>query len=130
MTVVETSSEDALSILHQTLLGELMNASALLVFVADDDMRYLAVSNSVCRRLGYTREEILKLRVPDVALDTSAAKDFAEMVKAGHRSGSATLRAKDGRQLDYRYFATETTVARIPFFVAVGIARDAPPTAA
>ena len=67
----------ALAVLHQTLLGEAVGNSAMLAFVADEDMRYVAVSDGVCEALGYTRDEILQLCVSDVAPEPSAPADFA-----------------------------------------------------
>lgn len=115
------TTEDALALVHRTLLGEVLESSSILVFVADEEMRYVAVSDGVCRVLGYSREEILKLRVSDVAYEPTAPAEYAEMVDTGERSGTAQLRTKSGETVAFQYFATETKVGVLAFFVAVGM---------
>src|SRR4051794_24448079 len=96
--------DDHLAILHQALIGEAVDHSPLLAFVADEDMRYVAVSRSACDALGYTRDELLKLRVSDVASESTAPAEYAELIDAGFRSGRATLRTKEGESLEFTYF--------------------------
>ena len=58
----------AAEVLIQTaLLGEAVEGGPALVFVADEQMRYIAVNQFACQALGYTREELLGLNVPEVA---------------------------------------------------------------
>src|SRR5258706_4556349 len=111
---------DHLAILHQALIGEAVDNSPLLAFVADEDMRYVAVSRRACDALGYTRDELLKLRVTDVAADSTAPAEYAELIDAGFRSGTATLRTKDGESLEFAYFASEATIAGLPFYISFG----------
>ncbi len=115
----------ALAVLHQTLLGEAVANSPLLAFVADEDMRYVAVSDGVCEALGYTRDEILQLCVSDVAPEPSAPADFAEMIATGFHTGTTNLRTKTGEQLAFAYFASETRVSGIAFYVSVGAVANA-----
>jgi PAS domain S-box-containing protein len=114
------SAEDALAIVHQTLLGEALDASRLLAFAADEQMRYVAVNSRVCTVLGYTRQELLKLRVPDVACAPSAPDEFAELVETGFRAGEALLRAKSGETFPFHYFASEAEIAGLRFYLAFG----------
>lgn len=116
-----TAGEPALALIHQTLLGEALEHSPMLAFVADEDMRYVAVNSRVCERLGYTRQEILGLQVSDIADDSSAPEEFAQMVATGHRSGTAMLRAKTGERVPFSYFAAETRVAGVVFYFAFGV---------
>jgi PAS domain S-box-containing protein len=117
---------DHLAILHQALIGEAVDNSPLLVFVADEDMCYVAVSRRACDALGYTRDELLRLRVTDVASESTAPAEYAELVEAGFRSGRATLRTKDGVSLEFTYVASEATIAGLPFYISFGaLAADA-----
>jgi PAS domain S-box-containing protein len=116
---------DALALVHRTLLGEAVDESSLLVFVADEDMRYAAVNARVCEVLGYSRKEMQQLSVSDVATELSAPADYAEMVTKGQRSGTAGLLTKAGERLHYTYHASETAVSGVRFYVAVGIVREA-----
>lgn len=114
------SAEDALAIVHQTLLGEAIDASPMLAFVADEGMRYVAVNSRACTVLGYTRQEILKLTVADVVPAPSAPDEFAELVASGFRTGDALLRTKGGDSIPFRYFSSEVTIAGMRFYLAFG----------
>jgi PAS domain S-box-containing protein len=115
----------AAEVLIQTaLLGEALDAGPALVFVADDDMNYIAVNESACRTLGYTREELLKLRVTDVAREAEAPSQYDQLLARGFRHGTAVLTRKDGTTVEFAYRATQTTVAGLPLFVSVGFVRD------
>jgi PAS domain S-box-containing protein len=107
-------------LIQTALLGEAVDAGPALVFVADEDMKYLAVSRSACEELGYTREELLKLRVPDVAREPESPTQYDEMLVRGARDGVSTLTRKDGTTLAFRYRAMKATVAGLQLFVSIG----------
>jgi len=115
----------AAEVLIQTaLLGEALDTGPALVFIADEDMNYIAVNESACRELGYAREELLKLRVTEIAREAVAPSQYDEMLARGFRHGTATLTRKDGTTVAFVYRATQTTVAGLPVFVSVGFALD------
>ena len=107
-------------LIQSGLLGEAVDCGPALVFVADDQMRYVAVNRKACEVLGYTREELLGLRVTDVARDPAAPHEYAEMIARSSRNGAAILTCRDGSEVILRYQAGETVVAGLPFYVAVG----------
>jgi PAS domain S-box-containing protein len=102
------------------LLGEAVDFGPALVFVVDDDGRYIAVNRRACEVLGYDREELLELRIADVAADGEAPELHAALRRAGVGTGTATLRAKDGSLHRFTYRATETRTAGMPFWVSIG----------
>jgi PAS domain S-box-containing protein len=104
------------------LLGEAIDAGPHLVFVADEEGRYLAVSQGACTLLGYTREELLGLRVTDVAAYPDAPGEYREMLDAGARRGRSELRRKDGGSIMFDYRAYTTTMAGMTVYIAVGAA--------
>jgi PAS domain S-box-containing protein len=115
----------AAEVLIQTaLLGEALDTGPALVFVADEDMNYIAVNESACRELGYTRDELLKLRVTEVARETEAPSQYDELLARGFRHGTAVLTRRDGTTVEFAYRATQTTVAGLTLFVSVGFVRD------
>jgi PAS domain S-box-containing protein len=114
-------TEDHLALLHQALIGEAIDHSAVLAFVADEDMRYIAVNRRACAVLGYSREELLKLTVVDVASHSTAHAEYAEMIAKGSRTGNATLRTKSGDLLEFSYFASEAEIAGMQFYVSFGV---------
>ena len=89
------------------------------VFVADDDGRYLAVNAYACELLGYERDELLELRVTDVAVNDGAADDYGEMQRSGSHAGLTILRHKDGREMPMNFRASRTQVGGMDLFVGV-----------
>jgi PAS domain S-box-containing protein len=109
-------------LIQASLLGEAIEHGPVAVFVADEHGKYVAVNQRACLLLGYTREELLGLRVSDVARYSEAAKEWSEMRQAGTRAGTASLTRKDGTTVEFSYVAGETTVAGMPVFLSVGAA--------
>jgi PAS domain S-box-containing protein len=116
--------DDALALVHRTLLGEAIDQSSLLAFVADEGMRYAAVNATACEALGYSQSELQRLSVSDVVKELSAPADYADLVAKGQRSGTAELRTKDGRSLRFAYHSSETAVSGVQFYVSVGVIVD------
>ena len=113
------------TLIQTSLLGEAVDTSPALVFVADESMRYIAVNQTACDTLGYTRDELLGLEVADVAREPAAPAEYDEMLVRGRRDGVALLTTKDGRTLEFHYAASKTRVARLEMFVSVGFVRPA-----
>jgi len=107
-------------LIQTALVGEAVDAGPALVFVADDEMRYVAVNQCACDTLGYTREELLRLRVTDVARESTSPAEYDEMLARGSRAGVSILTTKDGRELTFEYRAAQTKVAGLGLFVAIG----------
>ncbi|HEV8250587.1 MAG TPA: PAS domain S-box protein [Gaiellaceae bacterium] len=103
------------------LLGEAIDAGPALVFVADEEMRFLAVNYAACDALGYEREELLGMRVPDVVADGDAADDYARMVAEGTAAGRSSLRCRDGSKRVMEYRASQVTLAHMSVFVSIGL---------
>jgi PAS domain S-box-containing protein len=110
----------ALKPLQELLLYDAIDRSPALVFVADDEMRYLAVNNTACEVLGYSREELLSLRVTDVAVSDEAESLYQEMLSVRAQQGDVQLRTKHGELLPFVYEASEAKVAGVSHWVSVG----------
>ena len=80
----------ARALVQMSLIGEALDRGPALVFVADENMHYAAVNEYACEVLGYRREELLELRVPDVASYPEAPAEYSEMVMRGERTGSVS----------------------------------------
>ena len=109
------------SLIQKSLIGEALEEAPVLVFVADETMKYVAVNKRACDVLGYSRTEFLELRVSDVAAYPMAEDEYADMVADGSRSGTSELRCRDGSTVTLRYIASETKVATLTFYVSVGV---------
>ncbi|HKG10045.1 MAG TPA: PAS domain-containing protein [Gaiellaceae bacterium] len=101
------------------LLGEAIDRAPDAVLVADESMRYLAVNQAACRLLGYTREELLSLRIDDVATQPGSAAEYDEMMAQRSKTGTAVLRRKDGTAIPTCYRAHETKLAGMTVYVAI-----------
>jgi PAS domain S-box-containing protein len=110
-------------LIQASLLGEAIENGPMAVFVADEHGKYVAVNQAACLLLGYTRNELLGLRVTDVARDEQAAEEWTEMLQAGTRVGTSTLTCKSRATVEFSYVAGVTTVAGMPVYVSVGAAR-------
>jgi PAS domain S-box-containing protein len=106
-------------LVQKSLVGEALDTGPVAVFVADDDGKYLAVNAYACELLGYDREELLLIRVPDVAVNDGAAADYEALQRGGTLAGTTTLRCKDGRDLPMRYRACTTTVGGMQLYIGV-----------
>jgi PAS domain S-box-containing protein len=107
-------------LIQTSLLGEAIEHGPVAVFVADEHGKYVAVNQAACVMLGYSREELLELRVADVARYSEAGEEWSEMRQAGTRVGTSTLTRKDKTLVEFSYVAGATTVAGMPVFVSVG----------
>jgi PAS domain S-box-containing protein len=112
------------ALIQTALLGEAVDAGPALVFVADEEMRYIAVNRRACEVLGYTRDELLGLTVTEVAREATSPSEFDQMLARGFRDGEAVLTAKDGRELPFAYRASRTKVAGLDLYVSVGFVAD------
>jgi PAS domain S-box-containing protein len=119
-----TTTNLARPLIQQALIGEALENSAVLVFVADELMRYSAVNQHACDVLGYTREELLELHVTDLATAPEAPELYRGMLEKGSQVGATLLRCKDGRTLRFGYSASEVRIGHLPYFISVGTIDD------
>ncbi|MDQ5822498.1 MAG: PAS domain-containing protein [Actinomycetota bacterium] len=101
------------------LLGEAIDSGPVGVLVADENMRYIAANRFAAELLGYTRAQLLELRVTDVAPAPSSPEEYTQMIRKGHLTGSTELKHADGSTITARYVASKTTVAGMELYVSV-----------
>jgi PAS domain S-box-containing protein len=114
-------------LVQASLVGEAIDRGPIAVFVADDDMRFVAANGFACEMLGYTRTELLELRMTDVARDDAARPDHRQMVTAGAQTGTIVLSRKNGDEVSVAYHAQQTTVAGLTFYVSVIVPNGSSP---
>jgi PAS domain S-box-containing protein len=107
--------------LQRTLLGEAIDEAPVLVFVADDNGRYVAVNRQACETLGYSRKDLLGLTVPEVAIAPEAPELYETMLREGHLEGTTPIRCSDGRLLTLRYWAKGVKVGGVDLWASIGV---------
>ena len=106
-------SNVAQPLVQASLIGEAIDAGPVLVFVFDEDGRYVAANQQACDELGYERDELVTLTLEDVA-----ASRETEAV------GQMELTRKDGSTFAFEYRSQEALVAGLRVYVAVGWPAD------
>jgi PAS domain S-box-containing protein len=106
-------------LVQSVLLGEAVEHAPVAILVADEEMRYVAANATACELLGYTREELLQLRVPDLAQYPEAEGEFEAMIATGELIGRTTVRDKQGNRRNLRHRSAETKIAGLTYYVAV-----------
>jgi PAS domain S-box-containing protein len=102
-----------------SLVGEAIDHGPIAVFVFDDELRYVAVNEYACTLVGYTRQELLSLRLGALSASPTALDDYAAVVRGARTEGRTEVRCKDGSVIPLRFRASETRVAGLPFYVGV-----------
>ena len=106
-------------LVQSVLLGEAVERAPVAILVADDEMRYVAANVTATELLGYTREELLQRRIPDIAGYPEAEGEFEAMMATGELAGRTTVTCKDGTKLSLRHRSSETRIAGLAYYVAV-----------
>ncbi len=76
------------------------------VAFVDSSRRYVAVSEGVCRLLGYSREQLLGKTIDDITppeLRDDVSSEFRQYVKQSGLNGEYILQSADGRRIPIRY---------------------------
>lgn len=77
------------------------------VFIADEQGCYLEVNPAACKMTGYSAEELLRMRIADLALPKSfeaVPAHFQQVIQTGQASGEFPFRHKSG---EIRYWSVE-----------------------
>ena len=109
---------DVQELIQTTLLGEAAENAPIAILVADDEMTYIAVNRRACDLLGYTRDELLALKVSDVSANPLSGEIYAKMMLQGELSGTGNLLRKDRTEVGIEYWAYSTRVAQMTVYVA------------
>jgi PAS domain S-box-containing protein len=95
------------------------------IAIHDLEGHFVEVNDVICRRFGYTREELLKMRVGDVDDPVHArevGKRIVELSKKGHAIFETVHITRDGRQIPAEVSAVFFHLGKKP--LVMSIARD------
>lgn len=112
------AATDVYDLIQTSLLGEAVENVPLGIFVADDEMNYVAVNRRACDLLGYTRDELLDMSVSDVSPSPISREMYRDMIAAGDLLGNARLVRKDGEEIDVEFWAYSTRVAQMLVYIS------------
>ena len=108
------NSRNGFDIAQLALLGEAAEClDDVAIFVWDEDRNYVAVNQAACRLVGRTREEILRMKVGDLAPDR-ASPLFEAVQHGGVHTG--TLVAPNG---EIEFMTCPSRIAGLPYMVSV-----------
>jgi PAS domain-containing protein len=108
------TGREAVDLTQLALLGEAVEClGEVAVLVWDEDRNYVAANQAACHLVGKTRDEILKMKVGDLAADR-ASPLFEQVQRAGIHTG--TMAAPSG-EIDF--VTCQTRVAGLPYMVSV-----------
>jgi two-component system sensor histidine kinase/response regulator len=105
---------------RSAVLAGAIDQAPVCVFVADREMRYVAVNAYACELLGYTEDELLDMCVADVATQAEAPEEYSTLVATAYLRGVSRVRCKDGEELALSYVAGEVEIDGETAYVSVG----------
>ena len=89
------------------------------IFIVNKKGEYVDVNPSACKLLGYTRDELLRLSIPDISSKEDSIKSFKQLKEEGKKSFEIGLIKKDGSVVNVRLDAVS-----IPNDQFIGFATD------
>jgi len=88
------------------------------IFISDQDSRFVEVNNSACDLTGYSREQLLQMRIPDIhdLPDLDAYKLYHQRIFAGEEILSeAKILRSDGVKIDTEFSNRCVSIAGKPY---------------
>jgi two-component system cell cycle sensor histidine kinase/response regulator CckA len=95
------------------------------IFISDADSRFIAVNQAACELTGYSKQELLGMRIPDLheVADLEAYEKYHDRIMVGVEIvDEAKILRKDGRKVDTEFNNRRIVINEVPFIHSV--ARD------
>lgn len=99
---------------HEEQFRLLFENSADAILITDDDGHYLGANRAACEMLGYTHEQLLKMKVADLAVTNSvdAGERFRTYSQRGHETDDFYFARPDGEHRIAQYTASRFAPGR------------------
>lgn len=84
------------------------------IFISDEQSRFVSVNTAACELTGYSREELLKMRIPDLheQLDPIAYEPFHKRILQGEKLlTEAKISRKDGNKINTEFNNTRIVIS-------------------
>ena len=88
------------------------------IFINDRHYRFIDVNDAACRLTGYSRDELLSMRIQDLYddVDLDAYMQYHKSILRGEETiGEAKIRHKDGTKIDTEFNNRVMAAARADF---------------
>jgi PAS domain S-box-containing protein len=104
----------------ELLLGQAAATAGAGLLVSDDTSRVVAANSAACKLLGYARDQLLQLRLGDLADRTSGLVESAREVAEGKiRHGTASVRRKDGESFPAQWVSVPAQLEGLPYVLTL-----------
>jgi PAS domain S-box-containing protein len=122
--ITETESLRALNAASAERMAALFDGALNSILLADDDGRYVDANPAACKLLGYTREELMQLKVADIVAQSAWHPEsfgmWQQFIDERRQTGCIVLRHKEGHSI----FAEYAAVASIQPGVHLSVLTD------
>jgi PAS domain S-box-containing protein len=110
---------------------EVFEASTNPMLLAGDDRRYIDANEAACTLLGLSRDEVLRLRVEDLAPPESrpfVVEMWRSFLEEGHQAGHFDLLLPDGSRVQTDYSSTANIEPGCHLSILLPVEPGAPPS--
>ncbi len=92
------------------------------IFISDSEARFIQINQAACVLTGYSKEEMLKMRIPDLHehVDLEAYYDFHGQIMAGKEiTSEARIQKKDGSKVETEFNNRKVVIANTQYMHTV-----------
>jgi PAS domain S-box-containing protein len=123
VTRTAVSSRGISSGAYDPPLGAALDADRAAAFVADRGMRLVGANARGCVMLGYSRDELLSLSIPDIDASARLEAVWEQLVETGFHVGQARLKRRDGSAMTVDYEAKEVIASGTRLYLWIAVPR-------
>jgi len=100
-----------------TLLGEAALTAEVAALLANESGQYIAVNDEAVRLTGYTRSDLISVRMGSLGADESSRALFRQISRREKLQGEKLIKRQSGDVVPCRYWAIPAKVTGIHYFL-------------